>query len=230
MPPEQGQGSAAASRPGLALIAGSSLRGAELPAGAWLALQRHGEVAAYVLPHEIDHVANLRGLAEAGCDRVLAIGSVGGLRPELGPGTFVCPDDFIALDPAPVTALTGAAAHSVPGFDERWRRRVLDAFGESGVAVRDGGVYWQTAGPRLETRAEIRTIAERADVIGMTIGTECVVAGELGISYAAICVVDNLANGVGERELSLAEIEHNRDRHRAELQRALSVALPSLAS
>src|ERR1700709_608485 len=41
-------------------------------------VQRHGPAdAPYVLPHQIDHAANLRPLAEQGCDRVLAIGPVG---------------------------------------------------------------------------------------------------------------------------------------------------------
>ena len=70
-------------------------------------------------------------------------------------------------------------------------------------------------GPRLETPAEIRLVAEHADVIGMTVATECVVAGELGIRYAALCVVDNLANGVGETELTLGEIEAEPRVHRA---------------
>jgi 5'-methylthioadenosine phosphorylase len=213
----------------LALVAGSSLRDADLPVGDWETLQRHGEAAAYVLPHRIDHVANMRALADAGCDRVLALGSVGGLRPELGPGTFVCPDDFIALDPEPLSALEGVAAHRVAGFDPEWRRRALEAFAEAGVAVRDGGVYWQARGPRLETPAEIRLIAAHADVIGMTVATECSVAGELGLRYAAICVVDNLANGVGDDELTLEELERGRDRNRALLVEALAGALPRLS-
>ena len=40
----------------------------------------------------------------------------------------------------------------------------------------------------------------------MTIASECVAACELGLAYAAICVVDNLANGVGERELTMEEL------------------------
>ncbi len=59
-------------------------------------VQRHGGEA-YVLPHEIDHVANLRALVEQGCDRVLAISSVGSLDAELPVGSLLCPDDFIAL-------------------------------------------------------------------------------------------------------------------------------------
>jgi purine nucleoside phosphorylase len=44
-------------------------------------LQRHGSAeAGYRLPHRIDHAANMRALLEAGCDRVLGIGSVGSLK------------------------------------------------------------------------------------------------------------------------------------------------------
>ena len=33
------------------------------------------------------------------------------------------------------------------------------------------------------------------------------IAAELGLAYAAVCVVDNLANGVGEAELTVEEFE-----------------------
>src|SRR5215211_5281070 len=97
----------------LAVCGGNSIRGVEVPKGEWEVIQRHGD--GYALPHEIDHVANMRALADAGCDRVLAIGSVGGLRRELGAGTFVCPHDFIALGRTPSTR-SGETAHLVPGF------------------------------------------------------------------------------------------------------------------
>lgn len=212
----------------LALVGGGSLRGVEVPAGDHQLLARHG-VEGYVLPHEIDHGANMRALASAGCERVLAIGSVGGLRPELGPGALVCPDDFIALAVAPATALEGPAAHRVPGFDPEWRASVLSAFTGAGAEVRDGGTYWQAQGPRLETPAEIRLIAAHAHVIGMTIAAECVAAGELGLRYAALCVVDNHANGIGEVELTLAEVEGNRAANRERLAGLLTAALGALA-
>ena len=229
MLPQQRQGSATPPRGRLALVAGSSLRDVDLPDGDWETLQRHGEAAAYVLPHRIDHVANMRALAAAGCDRVLALGSVGALKSELGPGTFVCPDDFVALDAAPLSALEGAAAHRLGGFEPAWRAQVLEAVGDAGAEIHDGGVYWQSSGPRLETVAEIRVIARHADVIGMTIASECVVAGELGLRYAALCVVDNLANGVGETELTIDELERGRARNRATLLEVLSKALPALS-
>lgn len=210
---------------GVGLILGSGAAGLDVPGV--LAVSRHGE-REYVLPHLIDHGANLRRLAGAGCDRVLGIASVGSLRADLPPGTLVCPDDFIALDAGPVTTLSGREAHRVPRFDAEWRARVIEVM-RTQAEVRDGGVYWQVSGPRLETRAEVRFAAAHADVIGMTVGSECVVAGELGVAYAALCVVDNYANGIAETELTLEEVETGQREHRAALERALAAAVPQLA-
>ena len=211
--------------PGLGVVLGSGAAG--LAVDGAVVVERHGDP--YVLPHVLDHEANLRGLLERGCDRVLGIASVGGLRPELAPGTLVCPDDFIALDLPPLTTLTDARAHRVPSFDPVWRARVVAAFAAE-ADLRDGGVYWQVAGPRLETAAEVRFLAQFADVVGMTAASECIVAGELGIPYAAICVVDNFANGVAATELTLAEVEAGQRAHRAELGRILARVVPVLAA
>jgi 5'-methylthioadenosine phosphorylase len=213
---------------GLAVCGGSAVWGLDVRLPDAHYLQRHDD-GGYVLPHRIDHPANMRSLAEAGCDRVLALGSVGGLQPELGPGTFVCPDDFIALGPAPV-AFEDERAHSVPRFDPGWRRRLMLSWQERvGVPIVEGGVYWQARGPRLETPAEIRLIASHAQVVGMTIASECVAACDLGLAYAAICVVENLANGVGERELTTEELMAGRAANREAVARALERLVPALA-
>lgn len=192
-------------------------------------LQRHDGGGAYTLPHRIDHVANLRSLAGGECDRVLAIGSVGSLHAELPVGSFVCPDDFIALQLG-LSGLEDVRAHQPPGFDPEWRERVLSAWHEAGAPeLRDGGVYWQAIGPRFETPAEIRLIAAHADMVGMTVASECIVAGELGLAYAAVCVVDNLANGVGPGELSAGEMEHHRAVNVVRLRDAIDAVLPRLA-
>lgn len=194
-----------------------------------IVIQRHAGEKAYTLPHRIDHVANMRSLVERGCNRVLAIASVGSLHEELGVGSFLCPDDFIALQLG-ITALDDASAHRVPGFDPEWRNRVLAAWKETGaVEIRDGGIYWQAIGPRFETPAEIRLMAANADIVGMTVASECVVAGELGLTYAAICIVDNLANGIGGATIGLEELERARAGNVARLHEALDVALPRLS-
>lgn len=212
----------------LAVVGGNATQDIDLGGRGWVAIDRHGG-AGYVLPHEIDHEANMRRLLDGGCNRVLAIGSVGGLHPQLGPGTFLCPDDFISLERT-VTTRTGREAHDVHGFDAEWRESVLEAWATAAEPpMVDGGVYWQTLGPRLETPAEVRAIARDADVVGMTIGSECAIASELGLSYAAICVVVNYANGVGEEELRMQGVERGAAITRDPLARALDAVLPALA-
>lgn len=221
----------------LAVILGSSALG---PGGEQIAsaaaehgaavVQRHGAAGdPYVLPHRIDHEANLRPLAEQGVDRVLAISSVGSLKPELPVGTLVCPDDFIALH-LDRSIYDDVHAHSAPGFDRGLREEAIGAWAASGQRPVDGGVYWQTIGPRFETRAEVRLIAAHADVVGMTIGAECIAAGELGLQYAALCMVDNLANGLGSAQLSIAGLERDRAANAALLRDGLEAVLPRLGA
>jgi 5'-methylthioinosine phosphorylase len=232
----------------LAVILGSSATGpggeeivAAVERHGAVVLQRHGAAGSYVLPHAIDHAANLRSLLEAGCERALAICSVGSLDAGLGVGSFVCPHDFIALQ-VTATSFDDPRGHAMPGFDPEWRDRVLAAWAESsasaasggggasgGGPLRDGGVYWQTSGPRFETPAEISLIAAHADLVGMTLASECIVAGELGLRYAAVCMVDNLANGIGAQPLSPAELERDRERNATRLRDALDTVLPALS-
>ncbi len=98
----------------------------------------------------------------------------------------------------------------------------------AGEPAVDGGVYWQTIGPRFETPAEIRMIAPHADLVGMTIASECVIAGELGLEYAALCMVDNLANGLADGVLSVAEMEADRLINAAKLRDGIAAVLPRL--
>ena len=219
----------------LAVMLGSSALG---PGGETIAaaaaehgaaiVQRHDD-GAYVLPHEIDHVANLLPLAEQGCDRVLAIGSVGSLSAELPVGSLLCPDDFIALHLG-LSVFADERAHSAPRFDPEWRAEVLAAWQASGGELRDGGVYWQAIGPRFETPAEIRLMAAHADVIGMTIASECIVAAELGLAYAAVCVVDNLANGVDSTAVDATELAAARALNALVLHDGLAAVLPQLGA
>ncbi len=194
----------------------------------YVVLSRHGHDD-YVLPHRIDHGTHLRALRELHCSHVLSIGSVGSLHPEIPVGTLVSPDDFIAFGPSP-TIFGGERAHIVAAFDDRWRRHVKRTWKEWGNAdLRDGGVYWQSAGPRLETRAEIALIAQAADLVGMTLASECTVACELHMRYAAVCMVDNLANGIASKGLTIERLEAGRAANEELLGSELRAVVPRLA-
>jgi 5'-methylthioadenosine phosphorylase len=199
-----------------------------LDAGPYVVLQRHGIDRFTSAPH-VNHRAHVRALADLDCDRILGLASVGSLHRDAPVGTFVAPDDFIALQLG-ISFSDGAEGHQSPGFHPAWRARVMETWAEhTDVPLRDGGVYWQTIGPRFETPAEIRLLAAHAHLVGMTIASECVLAGELGIPYAAVCVVDNLANGVGETALTMEEFHAGAAANRARLVAALDAVLPALA-
>jgi 5'-methylthioadenosine phosphorylase len=197
--------------------------------GTHVVLYRHG-LDEYVPPHRIDHAGNARALRDLGCDRIMAVGSVGSLRASLPVGSFLVPDDFIALDQAPVAASADETQHVVPGFAPEWRAAVVGAW-QADVAddVVDGGVYWQTNGPQFETPAEIRMIASHADVVGMTVASESVAAAQLGLRYAAVCIIDNLANGIAEHRLTREEYERGQAANQRRLADALAAVVPVLA-
>jgi 5'-methylthioadenosine phosphorylase len=157
--------------------------------------------------HLLDHAANVRALVELGCDRVLALASTGSLRTDWPVGTVVVPDDFFGPWVTP-SLFDDTRGHTVPGFDESWRACVVDAWSRAtDTPIVDGGVYVHATGPRFETPAEIRFFATVGDLVGMTVAAECIVAREAGLAYAALCVVDNLANGLGDAALTREEFE-----------------------
>jgi 5'-methylthioadenosine phosphorylase len=200
-----------------------------IDAGVVVGLPRHGFDRS-IPAHLVDHHANVRALCELGCSRVLALGSAGSLRGDLEVGSFVCPDDFYGPETAP-TFYDDPRGHSVPGFDPGWRKTILDTWRErSTTELVDGGVYAQTIGPRFETPAEVRALARAADLVGMTLAAETVLAREASLAYAAVCSVDNLANGLSEQPLTVEEYQRGRDETAEALQAALGAVLPSLAT
>ena len=169
-------------------------------------IPRHGnDPGHYILPHLINHRANLKALHDIGVSEVIGINSTGSLSTNLKPGAIVIPEDFIMLSPYP-SIYVNMPAHITSGLNRTIRQRFLEAARESVIEVVDGGIYWQTCGPRLETRAEITMMSQFADVVGMTMASEAIIANELGLPYAAICSVDNYAHGIGEKELTVKDI------------------------
>jgi 5'-methylthioadenosine phosphorylase len=200
-----------------------------IDAGEIVGIPRHGFDRS-VPAHLVDHRASIRAISELGCSSVLALGSVGSLRPDLAVGSFLCPDDFYAPEIAP-SFYDDPRGHSIPGFDADWRRAIVEAWGEhTEIGLIDGGVYAHTIGPRFETPAEVRALARVADVVGMTLAAETVLAREASLAYAAICSVDNLANGISAEPLTVEEYQRGRDETAKSLEVSLAAVLPTLAT
>lgn len=159
-------------------------------------IPRHGlDPEDYILPHRINYPANMAAFKQLGVARIMGVNSSGSLKASLGPGTIIAPHDYIALS-QPDTAALSNCQHITPVMSQPLREKLLSAAEAAGVTVEDGGIYWQSTGPRLETRAEINFIRHFADVVGMTMASEATVAQELGLEYASICSVDNYAHGL----------------------------------
>lgn len=169
-------------------------------------IARHGwSERDFTPPHLIEHLAHFQALAELGVSEVIGVYSTGSLKDFLKPGMLIVPDDFICLYPTP-TSVTDRPHHITPAIDATVRRNLINASREVDIDVKDGGVYWQTAGPRLETKAEIRMMATAANMVGMTMASEAVLAREFGIAFGAVCSIDNYAHGIGDNELKDEDI------------------------
>ena len=193
-----------------------------------IVLQRHGRDE-WSPPHRIDHRAHITALLEAGVDRVLAVSSVGSLRLDWPLGTCTIVDDFYAPGET-IAYYDDPRSHTVPRFDATWRAQVIEAWrATTTTPVHDGGVYAQTRGPRFETPAEVRALTGVADLVGMTVASECILTTEVGLPYAAVCVVDNLANGLGGELLTLETFQANVAANRARLIADLDAVIPALA-
>ena len=78
---------------------------------------RHGnDPAEYILPHRINHLANLQAMKDMGVTEVIGINSTGALKKNLYPGMIVIPDDFITLTAIP-TIHQDKLAHITPSLD-----------------------------------------------------------------------------------------------------------------
>lgn len=174
-------------------------------------LPRHGiNPKDYILPHRINYQANMQALKDSGVTEVVAVNSTGSLKMNITPGTIIIPDDFIMLYGTP-TVFSNRPQHITPVIDNDIRKRLSEAARGCMIDVMNGGIYWQTTGPRFETKAEIAMMSAFADIVGMTMASEAVIAQELGLPYASLCSVDNYAHGLGDKPLTMEEIyEHAR--------------------
>jgi 5'-methylthioadenosine phosphorylase len=162
--------------------------------GDHILLNRHG-AGIPKPPHAINHHANIRAIADLGFKDVVAVNSVGSLKPELSPGSLVCCSDYVCLQQGPKTFFDDELKGGAPGIANNLAPRILSSL-SSDFLVQAGKVYVQMQGPRFETKAEIGIIRHWGDVVGMTAAHEADLCVEAGLSYNLFAIVDNYANGL----------------------------------
>jgi 5'-methylthioadenosine phosphorylase len=162
-------------------------------------LPRHGRDHR-LPPHRIPYRANLWALRALGVRQVLAPCAVGSLRAELGPGTFVVPDQLVDRTTSRSQTFYDEGAVHVPFADPycpAGRHVVLEQSAAAGTDAVDGGAMVVIEGPRFSTRAESRWYAAQEwSLVNMTGLPEASLARELALCFTAIALVTDLDAGV----------------------------------
>jgi 5'-methylthioadenosine phosphorylase len=175
-------------KPSDALI-GGRFRGRQV----WF-LPRHGR-GHKILPHEINHRANIWALRSLGVRWIICVTAVGSLREELHPRDVVVLDQYF-------DRMSGRADHTFFGggiaghvgfghpLSEGMRGLLIEAAMAEGLRTHETGTYVNMDGPAFSTKAESNVHRQLGfDVVGMTNLAEAKLAREAEIALASLAMV-----------------------------------------
>ncbi len=157
-------------------------------------------------PHSINYRANIRALADLGFQDVVSLNSVGSLKKELPPGTFVSCSDYVGLQQGPATFFDQELKGGAPGIANNLIPKLVAELAPE-FKIHTGKVYVQMRGPRFETKAEIKIVQHWGDVIGMTAAHEADLCTEAGLRYNSLALIDNFANGLEGTEIDFTKFK-----------------------
>ncbi|HEY4246318.1 MAG TPA: MTAP family purine nucleoside phosphorylase [Lacunisphaera sp.] len=173
--------------------------------GEYALINRHG-YAFPLPPHSINYRANIRALADLGYEDIVSLNSVGSLKKELPPGTFVSCSDYVGLQQGPATFFDNELKGGAPVIANNLIPRLIAQLAPE-FTIHPGKIYVQMCGPRFETKAEIQIVQHWGDVIGMTAAHEADLCTELGLRYNSLALIDNYANGLEGTEIDFAKFK-----------------------
>src|SRR3954470_7499645 len=157
-------------------------------------LPRHGR-GHRLLPHELNHRANIYALRSLNVRWIICVTAVGSLQEKYAPRDVLLPSQFFdrTSQRANHTFIgNGIAAHI--GFSDPistdLRNILARAAKVLGVPVHNGGTYVNMDGPAFSTRAESELNRRHGfDVIGMTNLPEAKLAREAEIALATLAMI-----------------------------------------
>ena len=157
-------------------------------------LPRHGR-GHRILPHELNHRANIYALRSLNVRWIVSVAAVGSLQEKYAPRDVLLPSQFYdrTSHPAAHTFFgEGIAAHIA--FAEPISTKLRNLLAESakslGVTAHNGGTYVNMDGPAFSTRAESELNRRNGfDVIGMTNLPEAKLAREAEIAFAVMAMI-----------------------------------------
>ncbi|MCG3215960.1 MAG: S-methyl-5'-thioadenosine phosphorylase [Candidatus Heimdallarchaeota archaeon] len=178
-------------------------------------LPRHGPEHS-VPPHLINYRANIFSLHKLGVKNILATNAVGSIEVNIKPGNFVIPDQIIDMTKNRILTFydgstkidfdDGTTHEGVVHLDysdpycPRLRKLYVSLLQDVNERVFDEGVNICSEGPRFETPAEIQMFQKiGGTLVGMTTVPEAILAKEVKICYATLCLVTNYGAGMQEK-------------------------------
>ena len=197
-----------------------------------LFLARHGP-GHTIPPHRVNYRANVDALRSLGADAIVTVNSVGSLREELPPGTFVLPDQFVDLTKQrPTTFFDGGKVYHVSladPFCPDLNRAAAEVGRKLGFPFVEKTTYVCVEGPRFSTRAESRFFRSFADIIGMTLVPEVTLARERAVCYSCLAMVTDF-DVWADRPVEMAEILATMARNADRMQKVLAELIPQVAT
>jgi 5'-methylthioadenosine phosphorylase len=174
-------------------------------------LPRHGR-GHRILPHEINHRANIYALRSLNVRWIISVAAVGSLQEKYAPRDVLLPSQFYDRTSGRDTHTffgEGIVAHIA--FAEPISTRLRNILAEStrslGMTVHNGGTYVNMDGPAFSTRAESELNRRNGfDVIAMTNLPEAKLAREAEIAFATMAMITDYDCWKVEEEPVSAEI------------------------
>jgi 5'-methylthioadenosine phosphorylase len=197
-----------------------------------LFLARHGAGHA-IPPHRVNYRANVDALRSLGAEAILTVSSVGSLREELPPGTFVLPDQFVDFTKnRPTTFFDGGRVYHVSladPFCPDIGRHAVAVGRELDTPFSERHTYVCVEGPRFSTRAESKFFRGFADIIGMTLVPEVTLARERALCYSCLAMVTDF-DVWADRPVETREIIETMHANSEKMGRLLAQLLPRLTA
>jgi 5'-methylthioadenosine phosphorylase len=157
-------------------------------------LPRHGR-GHRLLPHELNHRANIYALRSLNVRWIICVTAVGSLQEKYAPRDVFLPSQFLDRTSRRAEHTffgAGIAAHVsfAEPISTNLRQILAESVRELGVKVHNGGTYVNMDGPAFSTRAESELNRRHGfDVIGMTNLPEAKLAREAEIALATIAMI-----------------------------------------
>lgn len=192
---------------------------------------RHGKNH-QIPPHKVPHRANIWALKELGVTRIISPGAVGSLREDYQPSEFVLVDQFIDRTKwRNDTFYEGGQVCHVSTADP-FCPELRELFIKSAIHLKmvchQRGTYVCIQGPRFSTIAESRLFRSwGADVIGMTLYPEVVLAKEMEICYISIAMITDYDVWT-DKHVSTAEIMKTMEKNVENFKKIVVNTIPKI--